>query len=384
MPLDALPYDVKELILSALGSPKDLLRLALTSKSWKSLVIPHHIEYRLLRLDDHRPEVWKHLAEKRLLASRIRTVVLGPDYRLLPGVGQSQSSLYPRTLLSTPTSEAAQIKDVQVVREDVLQALRNMTSLVSFSLHLEYDPECPLQPLPGDPFAGKEIVQALKESKSLRKVSISDLGNKIFSCGLKHHEAEVGLEDVLWAFRDLEELSTTIPFPKLTAAVKAVQPMSNLRRLCIRPGTYHLSSDFLSYTFPHLHTFDLNVFPFGEPEVWDQPVIEFLSRHPTIEVLEWQTLYQTRPPRLSRTLLPNLKVIRSNHKLGSIFPSLEVMYLRPDQPGAFRRLCNDGFTFPFASMPTNGLRPVQSIAKGDASEEFVGCLFDSDVGHRDM
>ncbi|KIM35416.1 hypothetical protein M413DRAFT_349826 [Hebeloma cylindrosporum] len=75
--LDHLPFDIKDDIISSVDASSDLLRLALASKEWTSMVIPNHIEYRELkvRVDCH-VGIWKHLAARANLAKNIRSVHL--------------------------------------------------------------------------------------------------------------------------------------------------------------------------------------------------------------------------------------------------------------------------------------------------------------------
>ncbi|TFK36134.1 hypothetical protein BDQ12DRAFT_580171, partial [Crucibulum laeve] len=86
-----LSFDLKDLILGFIPSQKDLLPLAFTSRSWHSLIVPRHSEYRELRLSSARPEVWAHLAHRADLASNIRNVCISEHTAI--------SETYPKTLV---------------------------------------------------------------------------------------------------------------------------------------------------------------------------------------------------------------------------------------------------------------------------------------------
>ncbi|EAU87959.1 hypothetical protein CC1G_01606 [Coprinopsis cinerea okayama7 len=243
--LDALPYDVKDIILSLVDSTKDLLHLGVSNKEWKALVIPHHIEYRVLRLKCHHshPEVWNHLAQNRHLASRIRVVELEPDHvhadnadaHSTHSASKSPLCLYPKSLLGEPLVPRSGRADA---KQDILHAFWNMTALTSFS----WTTACCSgagtfsSPLNADPTVIKEILNCLKGLQSLRKLSVCDSGGKVLACEDAREEHEAG--HWLRGFHNIEELSASTRDPSLGVGIKSQEPMCNLRvssSICSKP-----------------------------------------------------------------------------------------------------------------------------------------------------
>ncbi|KAH9001928.1 hypothetical protein EDB86DRAFT_3074722 [Lactarius hatsudake] len=78
-----LPLDTLELIAEALDDRPDLLSLALTCSTWKSIIIPRHLEYREILLSVDHLSIWKHLAERPSLAANVRRLVIS-DFEFYP------------------------------------------------------------------------------------------------------------------------------------------------------------------------------------------------------------------------------------------------------------------------------------------------------------
>lgn len=73
-PLCQLPDEIIEEIVAELDQHKDLVAFALTSRICAALVIPHHTQYRILRMRSTVPDVWAHLARRADLARNVREV----------------------------------------------------------------------------------------------------------------------------------------------------------------------------------------------------------------------------------------------------------------------------------------------------------------------
>jgi hypothetical protein len=129
-----IPFDVKETILEQLDNENDLLQLALTNREWKALIIPFHIEYRTLRIQTERdrPEVWQHLAQNKYLASRIKAVILGHNFRASsrPLATCDEPDIYPRTFPHAGND--------QDIAKATRLAFANMASLETFYWSLDY------------------------------------------------------------------------------------------------------------------------------------------------------------------------------------------------------------------------------------------------------
>jgi hypothetical protein len=124
--LDNLPFDIKDDIISSIEAPIDLLRLALASKEWTSLVIPNHIEYRELKVRVDHPEIWQYLATRADLAKNIRSV------RIMKQITSSsgRSSL---TLTDLNEEAKANLESLEHPSPEMLTALSNFKSLQRFT-----------------------------------------------------------------------------------------------------------------------------------------------------------------------------------------------------------------------------------------------------------
>ncbi|KIJ43391.1 hypothetical protein M422DRAFT_104244, partial [Sphaerobolus stellatus SS14] len=69
-----LPNELINKILEETDSPKDLLALAMSSKAWCNLIIPNHLEARVVRAESRKRVIWNFFAHHPRLASHIRIV----------------------------------------------------------------------------------------------------------------------------------------------------------------------------------------------------------------------------------------------------------------------------------------------------------------------
>ncbi|KAF8182896.1 hypothetical protein BJ912DRAFT_561190 [Pholiota molesta] len=91
--LNEIPFDLKDKILGLIDTPRHLLSMALVSKDWAALIIPDHIEYRILYTHLSRGYLWDHLAIRADLAKNIRRIQFRKD---------GEGELYPVTLCPVP------------------------------------------------------------------------------------------------------------------------------------------------------------------------------------------------------------------------------------------------------------------------------------------
>ncbi|KIJ49235.1 hypothetical protein M422DRAFT_101688, partial [Sphaerobolus stellatus SS14] len=57
------PVELLEGILDHIAEPQDLLSVALTTRAFYELIVPHHIEFRHIRSNIYRKGLWEWLAE---------------------------------------------------------------------------------------------------------------------------------------------------------------------------------------------------------------------------------------------------------------------------------------------------------------------------------
>ncbi|TFK36142.1 hypothetical protein BDQ12DRAFT_687343 [Crucibulum laeve] len=326
--MDSLSFDVKDLILSLIPTREELLPLAFASRSWYSLIVPRHTEYRKLHLSFAHPEVWAHLAERADLASNIREVRLG---KWNP---QAEKEIYSKTVVSVDCYEDG----------DVSQALRNMTNLLEF---VWISPWLPFQATGKDPYA--PIFQALQESRTLKKLSI-------------HHEREPEDDEVPLSGQTIQPLylklaSRASRFPlwsvanltSLTLFGNWATPHSDaitsmlFLSLCLEELSIFVNEvdcpGFTSCHFPHLrklYTVRIRKESIANISTanLDAPMLAFLAAHPTIEDLRWYPLLHDHYG-LSSGMLPKLRRIESHH----------------------------GFILALLSVATSGTRTLESLSK---------------------
>ncbi|KAJ7111616.1 hypothetical protein C8R43DRAFT_1041063 [Mycena crocata] len=79
MPLTDQPAETLDQIVSLIHLTSDLLSLALACKSLNTIIIPDHLEFRHVRCDPRRQNLWRALAQRPLSATRIHTLELLPE-----------------------------------------------------------------------------------------------------------------------------------------------------------------------------------------------------------------------------------------------------------------------------------------------------------------
>ena len=122
-----LPDEILEEIVAELDQHKDLISFALASRFCSTLVIPHHTEYRILRVRHPLPDMWAHLARRADLARNVRQVhicersnYLSPDH-------------YPITLIDKGIDKALSNAEESVRIRNICQALTHMHRLQVFT-----------------------------------------------------------------------------------------------------------------------------------------------------------------------------------------------------------------------------------------------------------
>lgn len=83
-PIFSLPKELLDEIISVLDHHKDLVAFALASRTCAKAVIPHHTQYRVLRVRHPLPEMWAHLARRSDLARNIRELHIRDRLNAMP------------------------------------------------------------------------------------------------------------------------------------------------------------------------------------------------------------------------------------------------------------------------------------------------------------
>ena len=122
-----LPDEILEEIVAELDQHKDLISFALASRLCSTLVIPHHTEYRILRVRHPLPNMWAHLARRADLARNVRQVhICERDNHLSP-------DHYPTTLIDKNIDYALRNAEESVRIRHICQALSHMHRLQVFT-----------------------------------------------------------------------------------------------------------------------------------------------------------------------------------------------------------------------------------------------------------
>ncbi|KIJ53002.1 hypothetical protein M422DRAFT_99625, partial [Sphaerobolus stellatus SS14] len=69
-----LPIELLEHAIENIDKPSDLQALALSFKSFSILIIPDHLDYRIIRCAPGDTIVWQHLIDHPHLARRVRNL----------------------------------------------------------------------------------------------------------------------------------------------------------------------------------------------------------------------------------------------------------------------------------------------------------------------
>lgn len=126
-PLFRLPDEILEEIVSELDQHSDLVAFALASRICAALVIPHHTQYRILRVRHTLPDMWAHLARRSDLARNIREVHICERSNIWA------ADHYPTTLIDNSLDRALTNAEESVRIRNICHALSHMHLLHTFT-----------------------------------------------------------------------------------------------------------------------------------------------------------------------------------------------------------------------------------------------------------
>ncbi|TFK62608.1 hypothetical protein BDN72DRAFT_882546 [Pluteus cervinus] len=297
-PLLKLPREIIDIIICEITHPHDLVQLASTSSFFRDTIIPYHTEYRIIQLNitssgqfDH---VWAHLLKRPNLTRHIRRVAITEDYtQTLPGfsyaIVQAPSlrvSIHPKTLIQKEHNRPG-VEDRRNVDELTFSALRLMTNLRSLTWKWVTKPPTP-------PFL-RLLFNVSTEHLSLVMPmscfgSIDPNAQPQFSVRCQPHSPiqSLRIEGPYWGMD-----------PFLDPTLTWFNTLTSLRTLKIFPQLIHQCD---KVHFPALRKLTV----FAAPEQYPT-LVAFLTRHSTLEALDWPW---KGPLRLPSGILPNLKRLR--------------------------------------------------------------------------
>jgi len=119
------PNEILDMMVFHVDSRKDLLALALTCKRLCDIVLPRHLEYRVIHCKPSSIKVWRHLIAHPLLACNVRHLQVMDDRSRDAEIVPSRAA----EKLDIPPTGLELHKEQQRL---ILGALTNMTTLTSF------------------------------------------------------------------------------------------------------------------------------------------------------------------------------------------------------------------------------------------------------------
>lgn len=159
----ALPDEILEEIVAELDQHKDLISFALVSRLCAALVIPHHTEYRILRVRYTLPNMWAHLARRADLARNIRQVHICERANYL------SSDHYPVTLIDKNIDHALENAEEGVRIRNICEALSHMHRLKVFTWSWKDVPQRPTS----HPLHENAVLSAVSRLPTLEKFNLS-------------------------------------------------------------------------------------------------------------------------------------------------------------------------------------------------------------------
>ncbi|KDR67690.1 hypothetical protein GALMADRAFT_1072918 [Galerina marginata CBS 339.88] len=295
-----LPDEILEEIVSELDQHSDLVAFALSSRICAALVIPHHTQYRILRVRRPSPDMWAHLARRADLARNIREVHICERTNLWA------ADHYPTTLIDNRLDRTIESSEESVRIRNICQALGHMRRLRVFTWSWK-DVQGQQRPT-SHPTHENAILTAVYQRPMLEHVSLS---GKFAMHALHSHIDPHSSMYPVWKLANLRSLSLAgdtwakIGNSKHICNLLAKSP--NLEYLEV-PLEFHHLADCRLPKLKHLKL----VLQAGSASMGiDRSRSLFLQNHPSIEVLDWSPVGM---PCIPPDILPNLKSLRSNRQ----------------------------------------------------------------------
>ncbi|TFK66916.1 hypothetical protein BDN72DRAFT_843613 [Pluteus cervinus] len=299
-----LPIEIIEQILPEIEHHRDLINFACTSQLSSQLVIPHHTEYRILRLGtSSSAHIWTHLARRPDLACNIREI----DIELHAA--------------RPPREPSALIEDVDFeertweVREDeIARALGYMRRLKSFAW--EHRSLSPTFPGPNERHFAPVVLDTLQKIGTVEHLYLDmdhwfKFNEPIEECGLwrmsqLHSLALRGTYEA----EDWPSRSTR----NAMVLVNWLNSLTSLEVLRLPWGMFEEHQTLLF--FPKLRY--LNIQYTESTAV----VLDFLERHPTLQDLTWYSNWNfPAPSQLPSNFLPELRRFEGRYDFFEVLAS---------------------------------------------------------------
>lgn len=118
------PSEILEHIIYYIDRPRDLLHLALAAKTMRDLIIPTHLEFRVIRSNLDRPRLWDILAAFPIVSSRISVLEI-----VRRSDDEDRDVIVPKRFMEELAAAEAEMRNP---RNAFPKALGFMTGLTSF------------------------------------------------------------------------------------------------------------------------------------------------------------------------------------------------------------------------------------------------------------
>ncbi|KAF8588185.1 hypothetical protein K439DRAFT_1335942 [Ramaria rubella] len=120
------PNEILDMIAFHIDSRRDLLALALTCQRLRNVVLPRHLEYRVIHCKPSSEKVWRHLIAHPLLACNVRRLQIMDEK-------SREAELIPTRVAEEPDTCNEELEMHVEQQRLILGALAQMTTLMSFS-----------------------------------------------------------------------------------------------------------------------------------------------------------------------------------------------------------------------------------------------------------
>ncbi|TFK59645.1 hypothetical protein BDN72DRAFT_822099 [Pluteus cervinus] len=292
-----LPQELLDQIFSLIEDHRDLVNFAYASHAAASLVIPHHTEYRIIRVRHPMPFMWAHLARRGDLARNIREVHIC-DHK-----NYTSPDRYPLALIDKDLDKAQKNEGEWERVKNMCEALAHMRELRVFTW------ECGIISAPTKhPYHEDAVLRVLSTSKTLERLALSG--------GFAKHAPPVSVDPEgavypIWKTENLKAITLMgdawIRRDNGNHMINWLHKSPNLEYLELPMEFPNLASLHL----PNLKRVKLLLYSGTLPGI-DHSRSEFLENHPLIEDLCW---YPIGSLSLSSSCLPNLKRLRGGRQV---------------------------------------------------------------------
>ncbi|KAI0066273.1 hypothetical protein BV25DRAFT_1821207 [Artomyces pyxidatus] len=169
-----LPPELLDLIASFVDSHRDLLAFACACRAFKRLLIPWHLDYRLVRCHIDRQCAWSHLVERPDLARNVRGVQVYDFRSSMQPLPDRVPPAVSRTVVDGEAVKTAMSTPDKLL--GITHALRSMDNLQDFRWSTGWSYVCPNE-IEKQLFAEFELWAAVSQKSTLRRLEVLDLWN---------------------------------------------------------------------------------------------------------------------------------------------------------------------------------------------------------------